>query len=365
MDISGSYRHRDVIFPFWDAPDVPVRVIWYEVPRTALPLGTPTIFCLRDWDRRNNWIEPSLGSKYTTPEPYTGPDPVGGCTTPTGTADEWLNGLSYAAYLDGQNYRGVLSGKGQLSATVAEIIDVRVIGETIDYAGASIPPGWLECLGQAVSRVTYAALFAELGITWGPGDGSTTFNLPPGAGVSMIGAGTDGDGNTFTVGDLAGANTTALGQSNMPAYDLLVNDPGHSHGVTDPGHSHNASQLAHNHFVNDAGHSHGITQSKHKHTLPATVNAGAGPNFKIVGNSGGASSGIVSGDENANVTVDSALTGITTAVTTPAITVDDEVTSLSVDSATTGLTVNSDGGGVPISRRPPQAVMRRLIWPGP
>jgi len=148
MDISGSYRHRDVIFPFWDAPDVPARVIWYEVPRTALPLGTPHIFCLRDWDKRNGWIEPSLGSKYTVPEPYTGPDPTCGCTTPTGTADEWINGLSYASYLDNQNYRGVLSGKGGLSATVSELIDVRVIGETIDFAGDFVPAGWLECLGQ-------------------------------------------------------------------------------------------------------------------------------------------------------------------------------------------------------------------------
>lgn len=37
---------------------------------------------------------------------------------------------------------------------------------------------WLKCEGQAVSRTTYAKLFAKLGTTFGPGDGSTTFNLP-------------------------------------------------------------------------------------------------------------------------------------------------------------------------------------------
>lgn len=42
----------------------------------------------------------------------------------------------------------------------------------------SVPSGWLLCDGSAVSRTTYAALFAVLGTTYGAGDGSTTFNLP-------------------------------------------------------------------------------------------------------------------------------------------------------------------------------------------
>lgn len=37
---------------------------------------------------------------------------------------------------------------------------------------------WLPCDGSAVSRVTYAALFAVIGTTYGNGDGATTFNLP-------------------------------------------------------------------------------------------------------------------------------------------------------------------------------------------
>lgn len=39
-------------------------------------------------------------------------------------------------------------------------------------------PGWLKMNGAAVSRTTYAALFAVIGTTYGAGDGSTTFNLP-------------------------------------------------------------------------------------------------------------------------------------------------------------------------------------------
>lgn len=43
---------------------------------------------------------------------------------------------------------------------------------------STVPTGWLECNGAAVSRTTYANLFAAIGVDWGAGDGSTTFNLP-------------------------------------------------------------------------------------------------------------------------------------------------------------------------------------------
>ena len=46
------------------------------------------------------------------------------------------------------------------------------------FAGNNIPVGWLLCDGSAVSRLTYAKLFAEIGTTYGAGDGSTTFNVP-------------------------------------------------------------------------------------------------------------------------------------------------------------------------------------------
>ena len=50
---------------------------------------------------------------------------------------------------------------------------------TISITGtATAPSGTLFCDGTAVSRTTYAALFNAVGTTFGPGDGSTTFNLP-------------------------------------------------------------------------------------------------------------------------------------------------------------------------------------------
>ena len=48
----------------------------------------------------------------------------------------------------------------------------------IPWSTASVPSGYLECNGTAVSRSTYAALFAVIGTTYGAGNGSTTFNVP-------------------------------------------------------------------------------------------------------------------------------------------------------------------------------------------
>lgn len=51
-------------------------------------------------------------------------------------------------------------------------------GAVLYFAMAVAPAGWKICNGAAVSRATYAALFAALGTLYGAGDGSTTFNLP-------------------------------------------------------------------------------------------------------------------------------------------------------------------------------------------
>ena len=48
----------------------------------------------------------------------------------------------------------------------------------VPWSSASVPSGFLECNGQAVSRTTYAALFAIVSTTYGVGDGSSTFNVP-------------------------------------------------------------------------------------------------------------------------------------------------------------------------------------------
>jgi len=48
----------------------------------------------------------------------------------------------------------------------------------VPWSDSSIPTGFLECNGAAVSRSTYSALFAIIGTTYGAGDGASTFNVP-------------------------------------------------------------------------------------------------------------------------------------------------------------------------------------------
>ncbi len=59
---------------------------------------------------------------------------------------------------------------------------------TLKYFGSSTPPvGYIAADGAAISRSTYARLFAEIGVTHGAGDGVTTFNVPDGRGVFIRG----------------------------------------------------------------------------------------------------------------------------------------------------------------------------------
>jgi microcystin-dependent protein len=73
---------------------------------------------------------------------------------------------------------GVTSTLSLLSAPVGSMVQWPV--------ASSYPTGWLRCDGSAVSRTTYADLFALIGTTYGSGDGSSTFTLPN---ISAAGSG--------------------------------------------------------------------------------------------------------------------------------------------------------------------------------
>jgi len=66
----------------------------------------------------------------------------------------------------------------------------KIPGAVLPYAGASAPTGWLLANGAAVSRTTYAGLFAVTSTTFGVGDGSTTFNVPNLTGRTPVGVDT-------------------------------------------------------------------------------------------------------------------------------------------------------------------------------
>lgn len=84
---------------------------------------------------------------------------------------------------------------------------------------AQTPAGYLFCNGQAVSRTTYAALFAILGTNFGAGDGSTTFNVPDYRDCFLRGLGTKN--NSFYVKQAQGLPNhthSIVGQNNYNGF---------------------------------------------------------------------------------------------------------------------------------------------------
>ena len=71
-----------------------------------------------------------------------------------------------------------LSDNSVLNKAECDSLYAGLVGEIKYYAGSSAPEGYLVCDGSAVSRTTYAKLFAAIGTKWGAGNGSATFNLP-------------------------------------------------------------------------------------------------------------------------------------------------------------------------------------------
>jgi microcystin-dependent protein len=65
-----------------------------------------------------------------------------------------------------------------VSKGYVDSLSVSPPGVILAYAGGTAPTGFLLCNGVAISRITYASLYSVIGVTYGVGDGSTTFNLP-------------------------------------------------------------------------------------------------------------------------------------------------------------------------------------------
>lgn len=79
--------------------------------------------------------------------------------------------------------------------TYADLPDPIPTGVILPFGGSTVPEGFLLCNGAAISRTTYAKLFAAIGTLYGAGDGATTFNLP-----DMRDRFAEGAGGTYSVG---------------------------------------------------------------------------------------------------------------------------------------------------------------------
>jgi microcystin-dependent protein len=96
----------------------------------------------------------------------------------------------------------------------------RPSGEITMWPVATAPNGWQLCDGSAISRTTYATLFAVIGTTFGIGDGSTTFNVPNHSGIFVRGAGSQ------TIAGITYSGTLAVVQGDQ--------FQGHHHHLTVP-----------------------------------------------------------------------------------------------------------------------------------
>lgn len=149
------------------------------------------------------------------------------------------------------------------------------IGRIRGFAFSSTPAHHLSCNGAAVSRTTYAKLFAKIGTTFGAGDGVNTFNLPDLRGETLRGW---DHGRGVDVGRAIGS---AQG-SQLPAHTHTASSAsggGHSHtGTAAAGgvHAHSASSTAastHTHTFSGTTANH---SASHTHTWSATTSAAGG-----------------------------------------------------------------------------------------
>jgi microcystin-dependent protein len=111
----------------------------------------------------------------------------------------------------------------QLATTAFTLANSVPTGVINMWGTGTAPTGYLLCAGAAVSRSTYAALFAVIGTTFGSGDGSTTFNVP-----------------NYTNRMPYGTTLAATGGS----ADAVVVSHTHTATSTDSGHTHGLTNLA-------------------------------------------------------------------------------------------------------------------------
>lgn len=113
------------------------------------------------------------------------------------------------------------------------------LGGMMEFIGSTAPnSNFVIPIGQAVSRTTYAALFAlpGVGTTFGVGDGTTTFNLPDLRGRAVFSPDSGGSGRITAarnfdgtvIGNTGGLQERTIANGNLPA-SIPYTDPGHPH----------------------------------------------------------------------------------------------------------------------------------------
>ena len=141
------------------------------------------------------------------------------------------NGAALVGYYDTVN-NDATTVAAQLTYLTGAVVAPFPSGAIIDFAGTAAPAGFLVCDGSEVSRATYDVLFAAIGITWGDGNGTTTFNLPDLNHRVTMGSGGSTTNPTIgtAVGDVGGEDLHTMLEAEMFQH----NHPGSKGGVSVP-----------------------------------------------------------------------------------------------------------------------------------
>lgn len=116
-------------------------------------------------------------------------------------------------------------------------------GLMVPYTGGAAPSGWLLCDGSAVSRTTYARLFAAIGGTFGSGDNSTTFNLPDMRG--RVPAGRDNMGGSAAIRLTSGGSGVDGSTVGASGGIQTITPTGTISGTQSIAHTHNLGSHTH------------------------------------------------------------------------------------------------------------------------
>ena len=151
----------------------------------------------------------------------------------------------------------------------------------VPWSDSSVPSGFLECNGQALSRSTYAALFAIVGTTYGVGDGSSTFNVPDlqdnvpvGKSNNKALASTGGANTVAATGNVGGSTANATlstaqlashshpsgGNPNGPAPGGNPGNPARQFNASSTGSAGSGSGHSHNMSANFSGTASSVLQ---------------------------------------------------------------------------------------------------------
>ena len=115
--------------------------------------------------------------------------------------------------------------------TYADLPDPVPTGVILPFGGSTVPEGFLLCNGAAISRTTYAKLFAAIGTLYGAGDGATTFNLPDMRDRFAEGAGTYSVGTAVEAGlpNITGEFTGSASNIISGAFSSVSASTGYLH----------------------------------------------------------------------------------------------------------------------------------------